>query len=161
MFLVLFFISQLTVAQPPGCTDNPHFDDFDFWIGQWEVSDNTNGNLAGSNSITKELNNCLVMENWNGASGSTGKSINYFNLLTDVWRQVWVAPGYSIDISGSLMDVSMELVGTISYHNDAAYDFRGTWTPNDDGSVRQFFEQYDSEAESWVVWFDGLYVKRE
>ena len=159
--MALIFISQLAEAQSPGCTDNTHFNDFDFWIGLWEVSDNASGDHAGSNTITKELNNCLVMESWSGASGSVGKSINYFNPLSNTWRQVWVAPGYAIDISGDLIEGSMVLVSTISYYNDANYDFRGTWTPNEDDSVRQFFEQYNSETESWDVWFDGRYIKKE
>lgn len=155
--LILVFSSQSALAQG-ACNTNPHFNDFDFWIGEWEVTDNSNGNLAGSNVITKGLNNCLVEENWSGASGSTGKSLNYFNPLDDSWRQLWVAPGYVIDISGGLEDGAMVLEGTIAYFSDTEYAFRGRWTPADDGSVRQFFEQYDPESESWAPWFDGRYV---
>ena len=154
----LIFASSNLYGQGQGCTGNPHFNDFDFWIGDWEVRNNANNNEAGKNTIEKLLNNCLVMENWQGAKGSVGKSINYFNPLTDKWRQVWVAPGNVIDIEGGLVQGSMVLVGSIDYFNDKKYQFRGTWTPSNDGSVRQFFEQYDADEKIWKPWFDGKYI---
>ena len=161
-FLLLGFTlsCQLAAAQNNSCTANPHFNDFDFWVGEWDVTDNSNGNQAGTNTITKALNNCLVLEDWHGTGGSIGKSMNYFNPQSGQWRQLWVAPGYANDISGGLSEKSMILEGSISYYNDAAHEFRGSWTPHDDGSVRQFFEQYDAEQESWVPWFDGRYVRK-
>lgn len=38
--------------------------------------------------------------------------------------------------------------------------FRGTWTPNEDGSVRQFFVQQDTDGGVWKTWFDGLYIRK-
>jgi len=36
----------------------------------------------------------------------------------------------------------MERVGTITYfHNQESLEFLGRWTKQDDGSVRQYFEQ--------------------
>jgi hypothetical protein len=100
------------------------------------------------------------METWAGAGGSSGISINYYNPVRDEWRQLWVSAGeYAIDIVGGLVDGSMVLVGEIyNYASNETYDFRGSWTPNDNGSVRQFFEQYNDETEIWDPWFDGLYV---
>jgi hypothetical protein len=36
---------------------------------------------------------------------------------------------------------------------------RITWTPNSDGTVRQFWESAD-EKGAWTVAFDGKYVKQ-
>ncbi len=53
----------------------------------------------------------------------------------------------------------MVLLGEIyNYGSNETFEFRGTWTPNRDGSVRQFFEQYNDETEVWDSWFDGRYV---
>lgn len=148
-------------AQQSGC-DEAEFRAFDFWLGEWDVSDNVTGNVAGSNSITQMEGGCMLLESWVGAGGGTGTSVNYFNPVTDEWRQLWISVGrYSIDISGGLMGDSMQLVGNIYPFTGAAARFRGTWTPNADGSVRQFFEQYNEETQSWDVWFDGRYEKKE
>jgi hypothetical protein len=38
---------------------------------------------------------------------------------------------------------------------------RITWTPNEDGSVRQFCEISKDDGETWQVGFDGLYKRVE
>ena len=36
---------------------------------------------------------------------------------------------------------------------------RITWTPNEDGSVRQLWEATKDSGGTWVILFDGQYVK--
>ena len=165
--LVLIFVSLLinpVFAQNQSCTSNEGFSAFDFWVGEWDVyvNDKVNANQVGSNSIVKLEAGCALMETWAGAGGSSGISINYYNPVRDEWRQLWVSAGeYAIDIVGGLTDGSMVLLGEIyDYGSNGTFDFRGTWTPNSDGSVRQFFEQYNDETKAWDPWFDGLYVPR-
>ncbi len=149
-------------SQQTACSDNPQFSAWDFWLGSWDVTSNINGAVAGSNIIEKQEGGCLIMEKWTGAAGGTGTSLNYYNPLENKWRQLWVSIGaYSIDISGGIESGSMVLSGNIYNFAGGSSPFRGTWTPNADGSVRQFFEQYNDETETWDVWFDGRYVKAE
>ena len=147
----------------PVCESATGFSEFDFWLGEWDVYSNDDARqLQGSNIITKHHKNCLIMENWTSAQGGTGGSMNYFDPVEDHWRQLWVAGGYSIDYTGGLNESgAMLLNGKINYYNTGkSQAFRGTWTPNADGSVRQFFEQQDPESQQWSVWFDGLYIKK-
>ncbi len=56
----------------------------------------------------------------------------------------------------------MKLEGTITYlFNGTIFPFTGEWTPNEDGSVTQHFEQYNPDTEDWAVWFTGRYVRTE
>jgi len=157
---------QATEQQTPPkpiCETTQGFNDFDFWVGEWNVySNDDNRSFQGTNSITKHHKNCLIMENWTNLQGGTGSSMNYYDPVEDQWRQLWVAGGYSIDYTGGLDgDASMLLSGKINYYKSGkSLAFRGRWTPNADGSVRQFFEQQDPETSEWTVWFDGLYVRR-
>jgi hypothetical protein len=150
---------------PPAsiCQEDSHFSDFDFWLGEWRVTGRQDGSFAGENSISKVEGGCVVQENWTGAGGGKGMSINYYNPDTEKWRQVWIAaPGYIIDIEGGLTNGSMVLVGTIlNYKQKVKHPFRGTWTPNDDGTVRQFFEQLSEKEKVWQTWFDGLYTRKD
>jgi hypothetical protein len=148
--------------RPTVCEDEAAFRAFDFWIGEWDVYNNANGNLAGRNRIESQESGCVLVERWTSASGGTGMSVNYYDIVTDQWRQVWIANGYSIDITGGLDESgAMVLVGEIhTYAQRRALPFRGTWTPNADGSVRQFFEQQDPATGEWQVWFDGRYEPR-
>lgn len=143
---------------PAHCSSAP-YDAFDFWLGEWRVTDIAD-EFAGTNSITEEEGGCLIVERWTGAGGTSGQSYNYFDPGKNMWRQVWVSSGANIDYEGGLNQRGqMILEGEITYRGGRTYPFRGTWTPNADGSVRQHFEQYNPETESWDDWFIGIYRK--
>jgi len=166
--LVPFFAADVRAQEAPqkppaACEENPAFDQWDFWVGEWNVYGNDEQHaLAGTNSITKHYANCLITETWESAGGGGGFSINYYNPVKDRWRQVWVANGYSIDYTGGLNDQGqMVLEGAIDhYGKNSSTPFRGIWTPRDNGDVVQRFEVYDAEKDQWNVWFEGLYVKQ-
>ncbi|UTW53819.1 hypothetical protein [Kordiimonas sp. SCSIO 12610] len=164
LVIAAFLGSQALYAQqspPPNpCEADENFRAFDFWLGKWNVSVKSTGQNAGVNTITVIEDGCALLEQWQSANGTTGQSINYYNPNTEKWRQVWVARGYSIDMVGGMKDGSMELVGTISYYgNKTDAQIKGIWTPNDDGTVRQHFLQYNKETETWDDWFDGTYKR--
>lgn len=151
---------QSQTPPPPPCTSDDNFRAFDFWIGEWEVTPWAGGAVAGHNVIQSEENGCVLTEHWTNVQGGTGQSINYYNPNTGKWRQLWVAGGYSIDIAGGLKDGAMALEGTIYYYAQKnSVPFKGTWTPQEDGSVRQHFEQFNAETKEWATWFDGRYEK--
>ena len=103
---LLLCFSSAGFAQNEPCTSDARFSAFDFWVGDWDVY--ANGNPVGSNSIVKHEAGCLLLESWEGAGGSTGMSLNYFNPVSGFWQQVWVSAGeYAIDISGGLVNESM------------------------------------------------------
>ena len=153
--------NQPTTPPPSPCKTDAGFRAFDFWLGDWKVTDRATGKLAGNNKITAIEGGCVILEEWSGQGGSSGKSFNYYNPVTGKWRQLWLSGGaYAIDYEGGIKDGSMILEGKIWYYaSKQEADFRGTWTPNADGSVRQFFEQFDVTKNSWQPWFDGLYVR--
>jgi len=146
-------------AQTPPCQEKI-FHDFDFWIGDWEVFD-PQGAKAGENAITREEYGCLLLERWTSAQGTTGQSYNFVDHITGKWRQVWVSAGATIDYAGGLNDKGqMVLEGTIGYPTGVKAPFRGTWTPNEDGTVTQSFQQFDPEKKQWNDWFTGLYRRK-
>lgn len=153
--------SAPTPSPPPVICDGDAYRAFDFWLGDWLVKDPA-GTEQGSNAITAEENGCLVVERWTSATGSTGQSYNYYDPSRDLWRQVWVSAGGVIDYEGGLTETgSMKLIGEIVNRNGTRAPFTGEWTPNEDGSVTQHFEQQDPETGEWSVWFTGIYTRAE
>lgn len=140
------------------CETIPEATDFDFWVGEWEVR-TSGGELAGHNTITKRDGGCLIQENWRGGGASTGTSVSFFQPSRGQWRQIWTGSnGTMFDISGGFVDGAMRMEGTIEYVNPAqVVAFRGTWTQNADGVVRQRLEEFDLGTATWVLWFDGFY----
>lgn len=159
--LLLSLAASTAVAQTPPtpCAAGAHFDDFDFWVGRWDVFVG-DGSQAGTNRIEKTERDCLLVESWSGAGGGTGTSINFYDPGRELWRQIWVSSnGIVIEIEGGLRNGSMVLEGTLTDAAGRSQPFRGTWTPNADGSVRQHFEISQDEGRSWATWFDGRYVR--
>ena len=148
-------------APPPGvCESDDRFNQFDFWLGTWRVTSRADGSFQGTNRITKAQKNCLIHEHCTSKAGGTGSSVNYFNPNNGKWRQVWVSNGYSLDITGNYMDDAMVLTGQIDYYKTGkSFPFKGTWSREKDGTVRQLFHQHDPETDRWVVWFDGSYSR--
>lgn len=140
------------------CRFEPEYRLFDFWVGDWEVT-TPDGRVAGSNSIQKAADGCMLLENWTSASGGTGKSINFFDPATKKWVQTWIDSGGGvISAAGGLENGAMRLIGTHILKSGERRPFRMTFSPLPNGHVRQFLEESTDEGKSWSVWFDGDYA---
>ena len=97
------------------CAHQQGFQDFDFWVGEWDVH-LANGAFAGSNIIEAVERGCALTERWTSANGGIGMSINYFDKARGEWVQVWNAEGGSqIVIRGGMTDDGMAMEGYIHY----------------------------------------------
>lgn len=154
---------------PPYCEEKPEFDQFNFWIGEWDVFTNDEAReLAGHNTVTKRSAGCLVFENWVNPRGQHGYSVNFYDPVAGTWQRQWVSNGAALRMEGGLNAAGeMVMEGEIHlFHHPSerypsevdSFPFRATWTPRRDGTVRKLFENYDREAGEWRVWFDGIYV---
>lgn len=151
-----------TRAEPP-CEDTSGFDRLDFWVGEWEVF--AGDRRVGHNRIEKILAGCAVMEHWTDAGGGQGKSLFFYQPLTDTWKQVWVTEDATR--SGGLKEKTLvELLpdggvrfqGEIPRAGGGVYLDRTTLTPAADGSVRQVIE-VSEDGDAWRVTFDARYVR--
>ncbi|TFG66389.1 MAG: hypothetical protein E4H28_02085 [Gemmatimonadales bacterium] len=142
-------------AQQSSCS-TPEYHQFDVWIGHWEVH-GAAGNLAGTNTITPMLNGCVLHEQWEGAGGSVGESFNIYDQRTEKWHQTWVDNlGLLLRLDGQLEGGAMVMRGELRGPDGLAHRQRITWTPNEDGSVRQHWET-STDGEAWSTAFDGTY----
>ena len=145
-------------ALPTTCQAK-EYHQFDFWIGEWQVT-SPNGNVAGKNSIKSILNGCALYESWTSAGGYRGDSINFYDGVKGVWHQTWIDfSGSALYGDGGLVDGNMVLSGAGKDAQGNDIINRITWTPNEDGSVRQLWETSSDAGESWATAFDGLYRK--
>jgi hypothetical protein len=149
-----------TPAAPAQPALPPESRQFDFWLGEWDVT-TPDGKPAGESRIESMANGAGLLENWTGAGNFLGKSLNAYNVAKKQWQQFWVGTGGGVlELAGGLMDGNMVLVGE--------HDVRGqhltekiTWTPNADGSVRQHWEQSTDGGKTWTDAFDGLYRRKK
>lgn len=81
MLIPLILLASALNAQGdyPCCTEGHQA--FDFWVGDWLVTDTT-GTIRGKNTIQRVEDGCVLLEHWRGATGSTGRSLNYYDRTT-------------------------------------------------------------------------------
>ncbi len=144
------------------CQD-PEFGQFDFWIGDWDVSATANGTPRGTSHIAKEMDGCVVWENWTSlGSPYFGKSYNTYNTNLKRWEQYWVD----------------NFAGTMFFHGNLKDGVMDYWTddiPQPDGTtlrrhlqffnlapgkVRQFSQGSTDGGKTWNVEYDLTYTKR-
>jgi hypothetical protein len=166
----LLLITAVAVAQDNGsekatqaaaCSSEKHRQ-FDFWIGEWNVT--SGGQQAGTNSVSLIQNGCVLQENWQGAGedGLSGTSFNIYDQANDKWHQTWVdSSGTLLELDGALVNGVMVLSGERPVRNGGGVALhRISFTPNEDGSVRQYWEASKDDGHTWSVLFDGLYVRQ-
>ena len=135
---------------------------FNFWLGEWRVT-TPDGKHAGDNQIDKIQDGCVVKESWaSGTSDYTGTSYNYYSQAADQWQQLWLDnKGGRLHLKGNRQGSQMILRSDEKPNADGVAAFnRITWTANDDGSVRQYWEVI-TEGKPIAVAFDGLYRSKQ
>lgn len=135
---------------------------FDFWLGDWDVTPASAPQTMYENNISSAQDGCVVFEQYT-AGAFTGMSLNFYDARTEKWHQTWMSnAGGAIYLEGGLnADGAMQMTDEdlpISAVTGAIN--RVTWTPHPDGSVRQLWESSSDGGEIWTVVFDGLYVKK-
>lgn len=157
--LVLAQESATDNASPAAACSSNEYRQFDFWIGDWNVT--SNGQAAGTNSIHPILNGCVLQENWQGAGagGISGTSFNVYDRASGKWHQTWVdGSGTLLELDGGLVDNAMILIGQRPARDGSGMALhRISWTPAEDGTVRQLWEASKDDGGNWNVLFDGLY----
>lgn len=151
---ILLFPAPSVAQGDTPCSDTLH-SAFDFWIGEWEVR-LEDGSLVGHNTIRKRADDCNLAEDWRGTRGSTGQSLNFVDPVDGRWHQLWVGSGgLVLRLEGGPREGGMRMEGR---GRDTTRLHRISWTPLDDGRVRQHWEVSQDQGESWSDVFDGFYT---
>jgi hypothetical protein len=135
--------------------------EFDFWIGEWTVTNQANGKLAGHNTIEPKHGGRVLVENYTTPGAYTGMSLNAYDARTKRWHQCWMDnTGGVLDLYGGLVDGNMVMTGETEPAAGKKQLERITWTANPDGTVRQHWEQSADAGKTWTTAFDGLYRRK-
>jgi hypothetical protein len=140
------------------CT-SAEYRQFDFWLGQWNVSGGPDGRTPqGTSRIEPSANGCWIQEHWHAARGSDGTSLNAWDANDRVWRQFWTGgDGTVLRLQGGLQDGAMVMEGELPKAGGGVQRQRIRWTPQSDGSVEQWWQTSDDDGQHWQTSFRGVY----
>lgn len=149
--------AQVGQEQCNCCADE--YQQFDFWLGDWEVF-NLEGKKVGENKILKMQDNCLIQENWTSIGGHTGTSYNFYNKNDKTWNQTWIDnSGTVLQLKGVLEDDKMVLESEKIKNQSAnlSHTNRIIWTKDTLGNVFQKWELIGDDGKVSQVVFEGIY----
>ncbi len=133
---------------------------FDFWIGEWNVTQNRQ--FAGTNSVQPILGHCTIFEQWQSASGGLGKSFNFYDPGSDHWRQIWISDnGTFIEFTGEARDGGIFFTAQTTTPVDGSVtDHKFEFTQLEGGIVRQSWETSTDGGATWTAIWDGRYERK-
>lgn len=146
---------------PPKPCIAPEYRQFDFWIGDWDVTD-PSGKAVGANLITPILGGCVLHESWVATGGGfVGQSHNVYDASRNLWHQTWV------DMSGTLLLLEGRFDNGVMLLTDKNVPGKKdpnswneiAWSLQADGAVKQVWRTSTDAGKSWKIAFDGKYVK--
>lgn len=137
----------------------PHYQDFMFWVGSWNVFDVADGRQVARAEITSILNGCAIEEDYRALDGGRGISLSSWNAQSNLWKQHWVSDkGATASIEGGLGSTVMVLIGTDDTA-EAHYQLRGVWK-REGKNVRETAWRSRDGGRTWKEWFDIRFVPR-
>jgi len=151
-------VTSFAAEKKPGCYD-PAFRQFDFWLGDWQVYD-AKGKLAGSNRVEKLLDGCALQENWMGARGIGGTSLNFYDAARQKWHQTWISAFGPLYLEGGLVEGEMVLRGERPDQSGQKVLHEIRWTPLKDGRVKQHWRSSADNGKTWKDVFVGFYQRK-
>jgi tetratricopeptide (TPR) repeat protein len=145
------------------CAFTPENREFDFWLGEWNVSSTQGATPAGNSKIELILGDCVIQENWSSLNSPyIGKSYNIYNAALKRWEQYWVdSVGGNIFFHGELKD------GVMDYWTDEIPQADGTklmrhlqFFKLGPDTVRQFSQGSTDGGKTWHVEYDLTYSRK-
>ena len=131
----------------------------DFWIGRWLVYD-ADRVQAGTDTIERTADGCAIVETWEGTLGDGGRSLNFYDVRTQRWNQVWVGDtGGIVMQEGTAADGQMRFQGETVRADGTKVQNRLTIAPVEGGRLRQLAEISTDGGRTWQTQFDFTYVR--
>jgi len=144
--------------------EDPEFRQFDFWVGDWDVTSTGDSIQRGTSHISREMGGCVIWENWTSAgSPYFGKSYNTYNVNLHRWEQYWVDNSAgTIFFYGNLKD------GVMDYWTDDVPQPNGEKLRRhlqffnlSQDTVRQFRQGSTDGGNTWNVEYDLTYHRHD
>lgn len=150
-----------TNQQTQSACGAPEFRQFDFWVGEWELSwpaSETSGRKAGrgTNRLEMVLDKCVIVENFTGRPGMNlrGMSVSTFNARAGKWQQTWVDnSGSYLDFVGEFKNGEMILMREAIGPGGKKFLQRMVWKNIKSDSLDWSWERSDDAGQTWkVLW---------
>lgn len=142
------------------CSVNKQYNEFDFWLGRWNVFQTGANFKVGTNVIEKAPGGCSLIETWESATGGeTGKSLTYINRETNKWEQTYIGSGgqKTVYTDGEMVDGVMTFLYSMVKKNGVSVKGKFCFKLLPNGDIQQYQEETPDQGKTWNKLFDFTY----
>jgi hypothetical protein len=146
--------AQESQTTPPPPCSAPEASQFDFWVGEWDL---TWEGGKGTNTITSILGSCVIQEQFDGCDaegkGLVGLSHSVYNPRLDQWQQTWVDnQGSYLEFTGGMAGDTMVLSREAT-RDGKTFQQRMVFSDIKDNALNWSWERSDDGGKTWTpVW---------
>lgn len=140
---------------------SPEARQFDFWLGDWEVSWDSDG--RGTNIVEAVLDGCVILENFDGGpeTGLRGMSVSTYRPQTGKWYQTWVDnQGNYLDFVGGMQGKKM-ILAREAREAEGPLHQRMVWYNVEANSLDWNWERSEDGGETWETLWHIHYLRRD
>ena len=160
--------SLLAAAEPPAkpadagrypCRDEHTFD---FWVGDFDATpwDGPSTPVRGHLHNTREYEGCVIVERWEGATGSRGMSMAFYDVNRRAWRMVWNGDdNQSNDFEGAYKDGAMRFEGWVLDPGGKRLLARNVLENVSPDTIRHIYSISSDGGKTWEVKSDGRFSR--
>jgi len=152
-----------TFAAPdnPPCSAAAESRRFDFWLGDWSVSA-LGGTKTSASKVYLELDQCMVVESWDGGRGHTGKNMFAYSADDKSWHGMFADNQGRVHIfEGKVTSGAAEFTGPSRSETGAAVLNRLKVTRINADQVEQTWEKSTDNGSTWTTVFHGVYFRKK
>jgi hypothetical protein len=133
--------------------------ELDFWVGEWDLK--VGGRIVGTNSVEKLHDGSgVLVENWTGRGGSSGKSLNFYSIASKKWRYISLADDLTKwEMIGEYHDSAMHYTGAVTASGKVSAS-RVTVYNLEPGIVRHTEYRSSNDGQTWDCVWDAVYHKK-
>ena len=134
--------------------DDEKMKQFDFWLGDWNLTWGENG--RGRNVISKILDGKVIQEQFTSlpdddSTPLIGLSLSVFNGQTDQWQQTWVDnQGSYLDFKGGMVGDKM-ILSRMTVIEGKPVQQRMVWDNIQTDALDWSWERSDDGGQTWNV----------
>jgi hypothetical protein len=160
LLILALTASSFAAPDAPSCATNPPNRQLDYWVGSWKIGAEGSSSNAHS-TVALSLDQCLVVENWDGGRGHYGQNIFGYSGDDKSWYGLFADNEGRVHVfnSGKVASGAAEFEGTSRGPNGEQVLNRVKITRLGSDKVEQSWEKSTDNGSTWNMVFRGEYLR--